>query len=153
MVVQAKNSINGETVAIKHIKIDPKCKHKMIQIYRELSILDFLTESMRLQNLPNLFTESLEVMCPEEEVANKEVRNIFVAMKVAKMDLRKLIGGYEVNDDDFKRMLYNILCSINFLHSANIIHRDIKPDNILLSKTGELQICDFGMARTLPQSC
>lgn len=46
-------------------------------------------------------------------------------------------------------ILYNILCSVNFLHSANIIHRDIKPANILINSECEVKICDFGMARTL----
>ena len=103
-----------------------------------------------MQKLPPLFSNILEVISPEKEFVNSKVQNLFVVMKAAKMDLRKLIGGFEVTDDDFKRMLYNILCSVNFLHSANVIHRDIKPENILISMSGELQICDFGMARTLP---
>ena len=78
---------------------------------------------------------------------------MYVVMRAAKMNLRSLICSFEVVDDDFKRMLYNILCCVNFMHSANILHRDIKPENILLTNSGELQICDFGLARTLPQSC
>ena len=46
-------------------------------------------------------------------------------------------------------ILYNILCSVNFLHSANVIHRDIKPANILINSECEVKICDFGMARTI----
>ena len=34
-------------------------------------------------------------------------------------------------------------------HSKDVIHRDVKPGNILLSKTGKAQICDFGLARKL----
>ena len=125
----------------------------MIQAYRELSILQFFTDSIKLQKLPPLFTEMLEVITPQKEFVNSKVENLFVVLKVANMDLRKLIGGYEVDEEDFKRMQYNILCSMHCMHSANVVHRDIKPENILISKSGELQICDFGMSRTLPKSC
>lgn len=50
-------------------------------------------------------------------------------------------------------IFYNTICAVKFLHSANIIHRDIKPSNIIIDKEFNVKICDFGLARTLPQSC
>ena len=50
-------------------------------------------------------------------------------------------------------MVYNLLCAMKFLHSANVIHRDLKPGNLLitdLEKCG-IVLCDFGLARTLPK--
>ena len=35
------------------------------------------------------------------------------------------------------------------MHSHNIVHRDFKPENMLLSRNGVLKICDFGFARQL----
>jgi len=40
-----------------------------------------------------------------------------------------------------------VLCSLKFLHEAKVIHRDIKPDNILLDKNFNVKLCDFGLAR------
>ena len=44
--------------------------------------------------------------------------------------------------------MWQILKAMAFIHSHNIIHRDVKPENMLLSKNGVLKICDFGFARS-----
>ena len=49
-------------------------------------------------------------------------------------------------------MIYTMLCSLNFIHSANIMHRDIKPQNFLMSDKNSIKLCDFGYARTMPGS-
>lgn len=44
------------------------------------------------------------------------------------------------------------MCALNFIHTANVIHRDIKPANILIDDNCQIFICDFGLARTLPEN-
>lgn len=41
---------------------------------------------------------------------------------------------------------YN-LTNKQYIHSANVIHRDLKPGNLLVNSDCELKICDFGLAR------
>jgi len=48
-------------------------------------------------------------------------------------------------------ILYNILCAFKFLHSAGVVHRDVKPANLLMDNNCQVKICDFGLARTLPE--
>lgn len=50
-----------------------------------------------------------------------------------------------------KIIVYNLLCAVNYLHSANVIHRDLKPGNVLLTDQCSVKICDFGLARTVPE--
>ena len=47
-----------------------------------------------------------------------------------------------------KSFLYQLLSGINECHEHRIIHRDIKPQNVLLHRTGDLKLADFGLART-----
>ena len=48
-----------------------------------------------------------------------------------------------------KSIVYDILCGLNYLHKSLIIHRDLKPANILINDDCTIQICDFGLARSL----
>ena len=52
-----------------------------------------------------------------------------------------------LTQDHVKLFLYQILRGVKYLHSAGIIHRDIKPGNLLVNSNCLLKICDFGLAR------
>jgi serine/threonine protein kinase len=41
-----------------------------------------------------------------------------------------------------------ILRGLKYIHSADVLHRDLKPGNLLLNASCDLKICDFGLART-----
>ena len=48
-----------------------------------------------------------------------------------------------------KSVIYQVLCGLKFIHSANVLHRDLKPGNLLVNADCQLKICDFGLARVL----
>eukprot|EP01126_Amoeba_proteus_P017040 TRINITY_DN1805_c0_g1_i1.p1 TRINITY_DN1805_c0_g1~~TRINITY_DN1805_c0_g1_i1.p1 ORF type:complete len:253 (+),score=37.87 TRINITY_DN1805_c0_g1_i1:128-886(+) len=47
------------------------------------------------------------------------------------------------------KICLDVACGMAYLHSRNIIFRDLKSENILLDDTGKAKICDFGFARTI----
>lgn len=57
--------------------------------------------------------------------------------------------GVEIDEDHAIVIFYNLLCAVNFIHSANIMHRDIKDSNILIDENCQIKICDFGLARNI----
>ena len=49
--------------------------------------------------------------------------------------------------DDVRMYVYHILCGLKYIHSCAVLHRDLKPGNILLDHNYQIKICDFGLAR------
>jgi serine/threonine protein kinase len=50
-----------------------------------------------------------------------------------------------------RHLLAEIVISLEYLHSNNISHRDLKPDNILLDSEYHIKLCDFGEAKMIKQ--
>lgn len=46
-------------------------------------------------------------------------------------------------------IMFNLLVGLKFMHKNKIIHRDIKPGNILINADCSIKICDFGLSRSI----
>lgn len=75
-------------------------------------------------------------------------------MELMEQDLDQMLKACSTpfKESNLIRIAYNALCSIAFLHEANIMHRDMKCSNLLLNSDGNVKIGDFGLSRTMPQS-
>ncbi|KAF8359370.1 lit-1 [Pristionchus pacificus] len=75
-------------------------------------------------------------------------QELCVLTELMQSDLHKIIVSPQaLTVDHVKVFVYQILRGLKYLHSANILHRDIKPGNLLVNSNCCLKICDFGLAR------
>ena len=64
--------------------------------------------------------------------------------------LRQLLqSGKEIPEDQAIKILTDVLTALEYSHSQGIIHRDIKPGNIMITEDGQVKVMDFGIARAL----
>lgn len=58
----------------------------------------------------------------------------------------------KLNELFLSKVALAVLSALNFMKSKNFMHRDIKPSNILINKTGEIKVCDFGISGVMVNS-
>ena len=148
-VYKAYDNQTDSQVAIKHIQfIDGHCGF-LRTVVRELVTIIKLSAMEENSHTVKL----LDCFFPNDADPKNvnTIKSIYLVLTYCEVTLDTII--YE-HDTLLKRgpalvLAYNLLCAVKFLHSANLMHRDLKPDNILVTKKFEVLICDFGFARSV----
>ncbi|KAJ7888143.1 kinase-like domain-containing protein [Mycena olivaceomarginata] len=81
----------------------------------------------------------LDILCPP---SINEFNKVYLVQELMETDLHPIIPIQELPDDHCQCFIYQTLCMLNALHSANVLHRHFKPSNLLLNAT----LCYFGLA-------
>ncbi|VDK74897.1 unnamed protein product [Litomosoides sigmodontis] len=137
IVYKGTEKSTGKLVAIKKIRLLYETDGVPGTAVREMALL------RRLKH-PNVVS-LLEVILDDNLVC--------LVFEYISMDLKKCIDriphGELMSRDQQKSYLYQILQGICFCHQRNVLHRDLKPQNLLVDENGVLKIADFGLAREL----
>lgn len=56
-------------------------------------------------------------------------------------------AGGKLSEEQARKYICEIVLAIEYLHSQNILYRDMKPDNILVHSDGHLKLADFGLSK------
>mmetsp|Transcript_19219 Transcript_19219/g.29459 ORF Transcript_19219/g.29459 Transcript_19219/m.29459 type:complete len:107 (+) Transcript_19219:242-562(+) len=83
-------------------------------------------------------------------------RYLFLVMEHVPSNLYLILESSDkvnIRESTVIKIVYRLLCAAAFLHSANIVHRDMKPSNILITKDLRVKLCDFGFSREVPAHC
>jgi mitogen-activated protein kinase 7 len=74
--------------------------------------------------------------------------SVFLVEDLMEADLHQIIrSGQPLTDAHYQYFVYQICRGMKWVHSANVLHRDLKPGNLLVNADCELKVCDFGLAR------
>jgi mitogen-activated protein kinase 1/3 len=76
--------------------------------------------------------------------------DVYLVTELFDTDLATVIRSKQpVSEDHGKYFIYQVLRGLKYVHSASVVHRDLKPQNILVNLNCDLKLCDFGLARGL----
>ena len=64
-------------------------------------------------------------------------------------DISETPGQRRLPEHRVREIAGDLVSALHYLHSNRVLHRDIKPQNILLNTLGKAKLCDFGFARNL----
>ncbi|PVG04896.1 putative mitogen-activated protein kinase MpkA [Serendipita vermifera] len=135
-VVCAQDTISGEHVAVKQINRVYDKPDLAKRVLREITLLRHFQTHDNITGLIDL--DSLSKFSSE----------IYIFMEPMEADLHQIIrSGQDLSMDHIAYFVYQIVSAMNFVHGCHVVHRDLKPGNILVNATCEIRICDFGLAR------
>ncbi|RKP36935.1 negative regulator of the PHO system [Dimargaris cristalligena] len=136
-VYKGEDTQNGAIVALKDIHYDPEEGTPSTAV-REIALM----KELRHDNIVRL----LHV----EQTEN----NLVMVFEFMDKDLKKYMdtvgtpGTGALDAGVIRRFMFHLLQGLAFCHDRRVLHRDLKPQNLLISKTGVLKLADFGLARS-----
>ena len=134
VVYKAKDLQSNGLVALNKIRLKPEEEGIPSTAIREISLLKELYQ-LNIVNLLDVIHTS---------------KKLTLVFEYCDSDLKKIMDGLKGEKlpiDTVKLYLYEMLKGINYIHKHKILHRDLKPQNLLINTNGVLKICDFGLAR------
>ncbi|OQO02263.1 Negative regulator of the PHO system [Cryoendolithus antarcticus] len=138
-VFKGRNGATGAFVALKEIHLDSEEGTPSTAI-REISLM----KELKHENIVGLY-----------DVIHTE-NKLMLVFEYMDKDLKKYMDTYPnpVNGQRgaldagiIKSFMWQLLRGIAFCHENRVLHRDLKPQNLLISTTGVLKLADFGLAR------
>lgn len=132
-IYKGYNKYTRKTVAVKEISLETVNKYEK-SLRRE-------TEIMKKLNHPN-------IVKLYETIIDDETENVYLIMEYfARGDFYKFLNKRPLKEKYALKYLRQIADGMEYLLNNKIVHRDMKPQNILMTQTGTIKITDFGFAR------
>ncbi|XP_011700084.1 PREDICTED: cyclin-dependent kinase-like 4 [Wasmannia auropunctata] len=140
LVMKCRHRETQQIVAIKKFLETEEDVQVRKMAFREIRML----KKLRHENLVNM----IEVFR-----RRKRLYLVFEYLDHTVLDeLEKSKNG--LDREKSRRYIFQILRGLDFCHNHKIMHRDVKPENVLVSPNGVIKLCDFGFARYVTnESC
>ncbi|XP_028040976.1 serine/threonine-protein kinase fused [Bombyx mandarina] len=133
-VFKAKHKDTDAVVALKVIRKKGRSSKDLKCLKQECDIQRQLNHPNIIRMIDSFDTDTELVVVTE--YAEKELHGI-----LAKEGC--------LNEEQVKKITWDLVSALYYLHSHRVLHRDLKPQNVLLDSTGRAKLCDFGLARIM----
>ncbi|XP_011687601.1 PREDICTED: cyclin-dependent kinase 12 isoform X3 [Wasmannia auropunctata] len=142
-VYKARDKRSGVMVALKKVRLENEKEGFPITAVREIKILRQLNHK-NIVNLREIVTDKQDALD-----FRKDKGSFYLVFEYMDHDLMGLLesGMVDFNEMNNASIMKQLLDGLNYCHSKNFLHRDIKCSNILMNNKGEVKLADFGLAR------
>ncbi|WP_455423390.1 Stk1 family PASTA domain-containing Ser/Thr kinase [Bifidobacterium myosotis] len=138
----------GRTVAIKIMRADLANDDIFLARFRREA---HAVAQMNNPNIVNIYDSGEETV--PTEGGQTELLPYLVMEYVKGQTLRDILKvNGSLSQRDCEQVMLGVLSALDYSHRMGIIHRDIKPGNIMISEQGVVKVMDFGIARALDDS-
>ncbi|KAF2864613.1 kinase C-like protein [Massariosphaeria phaeospora] len=129
-IVERKDT--GLTFALKYIRKD--------EVVRSESVRNIIRERRMLEHLNHPFLCNLRY-------SFQDIEYLYIVVDLMTGgDLRFHISRKAFTEDAVRFWIAQLGCAVRYIHQQGIVHRDIKPDNVLLDCDGHVHLADFNVA-------